>query len=102
MAAQLGVSMSEAQALALFKRFGFPGGVMPFAKWADVFVGQPNRQMGQDMAGEWKGHSRLTVCTGGGGTGWLTRRVCKCAGSVLPLFPVPAPSAPSCCVPITT
>lgn len=60
-AAQLGVSMSEAQALALFKRFGFPAGVMPFAKWADVFVGQPNRQMGQDMAGEWKGRSRLAV-----------------------------------------
>lgn len=47
---QIGVSVSPAEAQALFRRFGYDT-VMPFEPFAHTLIMQPARQLAQDMPG---------------------------------------------------
>eukprot|EP00879_Flechtneria_rotunda_P027973 GHRR01030042.1.p1 GENE.GHRR01030042.1~~GHRR01030042.1.p1 ORF type:complete len:406 (+),score=141.79 GHRR01030042.1:199-1416(+) len=59
--AQLGVSVSQAEAAALFRRAGYDK-VMPYQKWAHAFINQPLRQMASESAGDDYSTGRL-ICT---------------------------------------
>jgi hypothetical protein len=70
---QVGVSVSQAEAAALFRRFGFDV-TMPYERFAHILLTQPARQLAEDMPG-------VCVCLSKAGTSTRAVGLCGRHGS---------------------